>query len=277
MMQANSFDNGLKCKLYSDIEKIIHPTISKKNISNYRIVFNEEVVPVRVFYPEKVSQIDHVVIYIHGISSISLCKGYYSNICAEFAITSRRLVIAIDYDEGKKYLEVLNDCSNCVKYLCDELTKFGININNITLMGDSIGATIAIGVNRLLGGLISKGILISPVLSGNHLNDANVLKNDKSNSLLITNLIDYYKKSLRFKKNYKDSLVFPLLSKEPVFEKVLLVVGGIDILKEETLQYGDITGSQVLEIPLVNHDFLRNMIIDVKNKFYTNVCSFLEQ
>lgn len=276
-MQVNSFDNGLRCKLYSDIEKIIHPTISKKNISNYRIVLTEEVVPVRVFYPEKVSQIDHIIIYIHGISSVSLCNGHYSDICMELAINSGQLVIAVDYDEEKRYLEALNDCSNCVKYLCDELLKFGISINHITLVGDSIGATMAIGVNRLLDGFIQKSILISPVLSDSFFYDIDISKNDRGNCALIHHLTDYYRKSLRFKKNYKDPFVFPLLSKDSAFEKALLIVGEYDALKNEIIQYSDIMGYEVFEIPLVGHGFLRNMVIDTQNTFYTNICYFLKQ
>ena len=54
---VNSFDQTLKYKLYRTVYEIIHPTISKKNISSYRIVFNDDVLPVRVFYPKKVSNI----------------------------------------------------------------------------------------------------------------------------------------------------------------------------------------------------------------------------
>ncbi len=275
MMQANIFENGLRCKLYSDMEKIIHPTISKKNISNYRIVLSEEIVPVRIFYPEKVSHIEQIIIYVHGISSVSLCSFYYSKLCMELAVNSNHLVIAIDYDEAKRYLDILKDCKACVQYLYDELTKFGINRNHITLMGDSIGATMVIGINRLLEGAIPKSILLSPVLSRNSFMENEVSKNDKANYLLVNNLNNYYKESLRFKKNYGDPLVFPLLSKEKFLGKSLLITGEKDALKEDSLLYGKLNDCSIVELPLANHNFYKDMIIDIKNQFYSSICNFL--
>lgn len=275
MMQANVFENGLRCKLYSDMEKILHPTISKKNISNYRIVLNEEIVPVRVFYPEKVSHIEQVIIYVHGISSVSLCSFYYSKLCMEFAVNSNQLVIAIDYDETKRYLDILKDCKTCVQYLYDELTKFGIDKNHITLMGDSIGATMVIGINRLLDGIISKSILVSPVLNKNSFIEKDVSKNDKANHFLVTNLNNFYKGALRFKKNYDNPLVFPLLSKEKFLGKGLLIMGEMDILKDDNFRYGEENDWSIVEIPLANHNFYKDMGIDIKNQFYSSICNFL--
>lgn len=40
-------------KLYRTVYEIIHPTISKKNISNYKIMIQEDLVPLRIFYPKK--------------------------------------------------------------------------------------------------------------------------------------------------------------------------------------------------------------------------------
>jgi hypothetical protein len=37
-MKHNEFDNEEKYKLYRQVNELLHPTISKKNISNYRII-----------------------------------------------------------------------------------------------------------------------------------------------------------------------------------------------------------------------------------------------
>ncbi len=277
MQQINNFEDGLKYKLYSNIKKIIHPSISKRNISSYKIVLNEEITPVRVFYPEKVSNLNKVIIYIHGISSVSGCGNHYSDICVELALKTKRLVIAVDYDEDKRYLDCLNDVSECVKFLCDELVDAKISLSNITLMGDSIGATMVVSVNKILGGIIKKCILISPVLSGNYFDDVNTLKNDKINTGLINSLKNYYGSSLRFKKNYKDELVFPLLSKKQLECEVLIITGENDFIKGEAYRYLEICQGEILEIPVVGHGLLRNMNLDVENAFYTKVCEFLNR
>ena len=68
MEYINDLENKFEYKLYSNVEKIMHPTISKRNISSYKIVLDEKIVPVKVFYPERVSQLNDIIIYVHGIS-----------------------------------------------------------------------------------------------------------------------------------------------------------------------------------------------------------------
>ena len=277
MKQINNFEDGLKYKLYSSVEKIIHPTISKKNISSYKIVLSDNIVPVRIFYPEKVSHLDKVIIYVHGISSVSGCGNHYADICMDLALNTKKLVIAVDYDEDKKYLECLNDCSTCVSFLVENLEKNCIKNSNITLMGDSIGATMVIGINELLAEKINKSILVSPILSDNYFSDMLLEKNDRVTADLISNLKNYYSRSLQYKKDYKNPLVFPLLSKNKVVKELLLITGEGDFFRNEILEYANLTNSQVLDFPFARHNFLKNMDIDVKVEFYTKICNFLNQ
>ena len=51
---GTDFDNEVRYKLYRTVKDLITPSISKVNISNYRIVFDDDLLPVRVFYPKKV-------------------------------------------------------------------------------------------------------------------------------------------------------------------------------------------------------------------------------
>ena len=53
-------------KLYRTVYEIIHPTISKRNISNYKIIIEENLVPLRIFYPKKISKLEKAIIYIPG-------------------------------------------------------------------------------------------------------------------------------------------------------------------------------------------------------------------
>lgn len=275
MEQINYFDNELKYKLYSDITKIIHPTISKKNISSYKIVLNEDIVPVRVFYPHRVSQLDNVIIYIHGISSVSLCNNRYSYICTELAYRTNQLVIAIDYDEEKKYLNCLDDCLKCAIFLKDELDKVNISSSHITLMGDSIGATMVLGISKIMNDVSLKTILVSPVVSDHCFSDLAVDKNDKANRDLINNLQKYYKAKLSFKKNYKDPLVFPYLDKDKICCKALVILGDRDIFREDILDFVKSMDSEILEIEHANHTFLKDMDFVVTNTFYNRISLFL--
>ena len=39
----NQFDNEIKYKLFRSVREVLHPTISKKNISDYRIIISENI------------------------------------------------------------------------------------------------------------------------------------------------------------------------------------------------------------------------------------------
>lgn len=276
MQLINSFDKELKYKLYSNIRKVVHPSISKRNISNYKIVLNDKIVPIRVFYPEKISDLKNVIIYVHGISLVSGCGSNYSEICQKLAIKTKQLVIVIDYDENKYYLDILKDVSQCIMFVCDELIKEQIDFKNITLMGDSIGATIVLGVNKLSNYEFKKNILISPILSGNYFTDVNILKNDKVNLKLINSLKKYYTKSLKLKKDYNNELVFPLLGDGMINNNMLIITSGNDFLKSEAYTYSEhLKNTSLLEIPFVGHGFLKEMSLDVENMFFTGVLEFL--
>ena len=100
-MRHNEFDDELKYKLFRTVKEILHPTISKKNISNYKIILDENIIPVRIFYPKKVSNMKKVIIFIHGNGDITKCDGKYSDISSFFSKELDQLVISIDYEELK--------------------------------------------------------------------------------------------------------------------------------------------------------------------------------
>ena len=46
-------NNIKKYRLYRSLYDILNPTISRKNISNYNIVINKDILPIEVYYPKK--------------------------------------------------------------------------------------------------------------------------------------------------------------------------------------------------------------------------------
>ena len=83
---GTDFDKEVRYKLYRTVKDLITPSISKVNISNYRIVFDDNLLPVRVFYPKKVSDINQVIIYVPGDGTITNCFSKYSDICSNLAL-----------------------------------------------------------------------------------------------------------------------------------------------------------------------------------------------
>ena len=171
-MRHNEFDDELKYKLFRTVKEILHPTISKKNISNYKIILDENIIPVRIFYPKKVSNMKKVIIFIHGNSEITKCDGKYSDISSYFSKELDQLVISIDYEELKdEYLEdIYKEIYKTFKYIYNGLIE-QIDKDNITLFGDSTGGAAVLYINNKMNKdniKISKEILFYPILSGEY-------------------------------------------------------------------------------------------------------------
>ena len=49
----NAFEKEERYKLYRTVREILHPTISKKNISEYKIIVDDNLLPLRIFILKK--------------------------------------------------------------------------------------------------------------------------------------------------------------------------------------------------------------------------------
>lgn len=277
-MVQNEFDNEIIYKLFRTVTEILHPTISKKNISNYKIIIDEEILPVRIFYPKKVSNLDKAIIYIHGNGIVTDCVEKYSDICKKIASKTDRLVIAIEYNEDKhKYKEMYNDVYNTVKYLYRELNRNTIESENICLMGDSTGANIISGINYLNDNEINivKEVLFYPVVTNNHSNYESIKTNTDFNINLIDNINKYFE-FIACKKNLKDDLLYPINQSTSNIPSTLILVGKVDSLKDEIKEFSDKNKEyKYVEIPFSSHGFLKDMDKELETEVFTEIKKFI--
>lgn len=112
------------CKLYRRLYDVMHPSISRKNISDYKIVLQDNLIPVRIFYPDTSAKLNKIIIYIHGD------KVNYK-VYEDFAKRTNSIVIFLDYDSEN----IISDCNNMIEYLLKELLNCDILLENITLVG----------------------------------------------------------------------------------------------------------------------------------------------
>lgn len=276
---VNSFDQTLKYKLYRTVYEIIHPTISKKNISSYRIVFNDDVLPVRVFYPKKVSNISRVIIYVPGVAEVTGCLGDYAEICRNIAHETEELVIALDLDDidSSSFLDVFDWCYKSFLYLRTELEKLGILDKDITLMGDSIGASTILGMVRKSEASKSRLVLFYPVVSACCLD-----RNSKGiDSLVIKKIKKFYKEHVKDKKMLSNEIIFPDCNKDYKYKNdMLFIVGNADPLKEDILEYYNRINYndklKFLELEFCGHGFLNEMDEFLVNEVSGKVIEFLK-
>lgn len=267
----NEFEKEEKYKLYRRVEEILHPTISKKNISDYKIIIGEDLLPIRVFYPKKVSNIKDIVIYVHGDSKVTNCSEKYSEISSDMAKELDKLVISIDYNETDNILDIYKDVENTYRYIYVKLINNGIDSNSITLLGDSTGCAIILS---MIDESISRCILFYPVLSGEYFGKTNyssIIENDKIDHDLVYKLKEYYNGLDNNKK------VFPLLNKKKKYPKTLLLIGNVDPLIDEAKDFSSQYDNVKLDIVgFANHGFLNTNDKEIRKEFYDYINKFME-
>lgn len=123
------------CNLYRNLYDIVHPSISRKNISNYKIVFKDNLIPIRVFYPKKEVTLKKIILYIHG-------NIVNYDIYDDLAKRTDNIVFLLDYTKTNK----VNECIDMIKYIYDETKKYNLLTSDLTIIGDFEGSDIILDV-----------------------------------------------------------------------------------------------------------------------------------
>lgn len=230
-----SIKNNLS--LYRNLQSIINPKI----VSNNKYIdLKLQGVNVRVFDPAKSSKI---IIYIHGGGWVAGNLNTHSNICYKLAVELKRKVISIDYRLAPEYPypNGLNDCYKVIKYIMNNINLFGINWEDVVLMGDSAGGNLAFAVS--LKALyekkfrVGKLILIYPAVQTDYSKEtkfASVIKNDGKSFLTRKHLEDYINMYLPDPNMFNDKFV-NVLRAHKLFglPKTMIITGELDPLHDE--------------------------------------------
>ena len=259
-------------KLYRTIYEILHPTISKKNISNYKIIIQENLIPLRIFYPKKISKIDKIIIYIHGQTWITNGRKNYTEVCSEIVKETNSLLIALDYELKTKYEETLKECYETIEYLYQGLERIEIKKENIILMGDSIGASILANISMGEKNLpIEKLILLYPALNLTFENIdqfPSIEQNNKLDLLTVKHL-------LTFKKKYIDKTTYKSPLQEKIknnFPKTLMITGDLDPLRDEGKEFYNKLKKDKMSIKYVNIKFASHGFLNSKDEESIEEC-----
>ena len=254
------FDKEERYKLYRRVKDLTHPTISKKNISEYKIVLEEDLFPVRVFYPNKVSNLEEVIIDIPGDGRITNCLSKYTDIYSELAICIDRLIIAIDYFEEEYNEEKI---IKTVKYLYEELEKLGKKIH---VFGDSNGGTIAIKATKQLD-KVDKLVLLYPLTSGDY--------SKKSKYESIKRNYDIHNEVMENIEVYSKNYLKESLPAEEINKNMLILVGSLDPVLDENIEYSNNCKGKVHVVEFASHGFMNTKDISIKKDYMIKVKEFL--
>ena len=262
--------------MYRTVYEIIHPTISKKNISNYKIMIQEDLVPLRIFYPKKISTITRVILYIHG--KRWMINGFYSykEVCERLVQEMDTLVIVLDY-ENNTYQKIVEQSYQTIKYLYEGLNRVGIEKENIITIGDSVGASILSSVVLMDKSMIKKEILLYPALDFSFKTKyPSMEQNSQIDLLTMNHLRTYCNKCIDLKKynsvmNEKDYSDWP---------NTLVVTGDLDPLRDEGEEFSKRLRktnkkSKYINIKFASHGFLNSKDEEAKDECFVEMKNFI--
>lgn len=273
IMAKNEFDKDIKYRLYRTVKELLHPTISKKNISEYKIIIKDDLLPLYVYYPKKVSTMEKVLIYIHGDSKITECENSYPEICNKLAINTDSIVMAIDYPKMKKnFINIYTEIYNTVKHINSELNELNKNIK-IVLAGDSTGCNIINGINYLNKKEINitKEIFFYPVLNTKKIMAP--AEHELFNPNLLLDIENYFKSIAD-----NNNLTSDILNYNGNMPNTLIVIGNIDPLKSVVEDYSKNNKNiQYTEIAFASHGFLKKADKEAEIDTYNAVNKFIKE
>lgn len=260
-----------KYKLYKTVREILHPSISKKNISNYKIILKEELLPIKVYYPKKVSNINSAIIYVHGYSKINEEEGY-SKLLSTMAKELDKMIISIDYNEDDLLDKQIESISKLYNHLYSGLKTNGIESENILIMGDSTGSTLII--NIVNSGLIEnikemKLLLFYPAIIDNNINHSPI------DYEVITKLNKYYQKIIN-KKVITANDILKYGINEVYFPSTTIICGNVDSLLEPIKKIKEKSNNIDLKlISFASHNFLYSKDKEIKKEYIKIISSIL--
>ena len=285
IIMKNVFDSEITYKLYRTVGEILHPAISKKNLSDYRIIIDDKKYPMRVFFPKKVSEIHKVILYVHGNAEVTECEGKYSSICRLINTKTDRLLIAIEYEEEKNhYEEMVQKVYETIKHIYQELLENGIREEDICFMGDSTGCHIMTGIHYYNHGEIpiKKEVLFYPTLSLEYFGKTSyesITKQENFNPGLLGRLEDYFSRMIP--KNDMDKECFhPIKRKDESIPNTLIIVGNVDIIKDEAKEYYENLpkgNHKYVEIAFSSHGFFQDLDKEIEKEVFDALNKFLEE
>lgn len=236
-------------KIKRQINTAAHPYIKPLyKMWDHVIPGMDHEIPVRIFVPTNGIKPEGILIFFHGGGFVIGNIDSYTNVCANMAEQTKQLVVSVDYRLAPEYPfpAALDDCYTVTREIFMDATIFNIPLENITLIGDSAGASLAATVSLMARNcgefLPKKQILMYPSTWNDHSETSpfDSVREFGSDYLLtakrINDYLDLYQSSVEDRNNpYFAPLLSHDLSKQP---KTLIITAGYDPLRDEGEAYG---------------------------------------
>ncbi len=238
-------------KYYKQQRKVIiaaHPYIKPLyNLLDRKIMYGEREIPVRIFKPKQRDGLK-VLIFFHGGGWVTGNIDSYSNICANMANHTGRIVVSVDYRLAPEhpFPAGVDDCYYVVKKIFLDNSLFQTKPEEITLIGDSAGGNLAAVVSLMARDqgefLPCKQILIYPSTYNDHSENSpfpSIRDNGTDYIMTSKRIRDYMDLYISKEEDRNNPYVAPLLAdnlrNQP---KTLIITAEYDPLRDEGEAYG---------------------------------------
>jgi acetyl esterase/lipase len=236
-------------KLQRQITNVAHPYIRPLyKIWDHKIIGLDHDIPVRIFLPQGKEDVNKILVFFHGGGFVIGNIDSYSAVCSNMAKQTGQVVVSVDYRLAPEhpFPAATEDCYAVTRELFMDATLFGVEPENITLIGDSAGGNLAAVVSlmaRDLGEFLpSKQILLYPSTWNDHSESSpfHSIQENGTDYLLtskrIRDFADLYKSCDADTDNpYFAPLLAADLSQQP---RTLIITAQYDPLRDEGEAYG---------------------------------------
>ena len=129
-------------KIKRQMNNAAHPYLKSLYIMwDHKIPSIDHEIPVRIFLPKEMedSDVKGVLIFFHGGGFVIGNIDSYSNVCANMANQTGRIVVSVDYRLAPEYPfpAAVEDCYAVTREIFLDTTLFNIPSEKIALIGDS--------------------------------------------------------------------------------------------------------------------------------------------
>lgn len=238
-------------KLHRQINTAVNPYLKPRySIWDHKIAGLDHDIPVRIFFPPESfdDEAPRVLIFFHGGGWVIGNIDSYSNVCTNMAKQTGALVVSVDYRLAPEHRFpcALLDCYTVTREIFLDSSLFGVETNNITIIGDSAGGNLAAAVSMLARDRgefdVSRQILIYPSTSNDHSDETgfpSIKKYGHEYLLKSKRIRDYMDLYISAEDDLNNPYLAPLiaedLSNQP---KSLIITAEYDPLRDEGEAYG---------------------------------------
>lgn len=227
------------------VKNIASPKLHFYKTWDHKVVYGGHEIPVRLFAPPESPA--GLLVFFHGGGWVTGNIDSYTRVCAYMARRTGRLVLSVDYRLAPehRFPAALEDCYAVAKEVSEHAAIFGMEPEQIALIGDSAGANLTAAVSLMARDrgefLPSAQILIYPATYFDHSKSSpfrSVHQNGTGYLLTSKRLCDYmdlYQSKPEDRLNpYFAPLLAETLENQP---RTLIITAQYDPLRDEGEAY----------------------------------------